>query len=274
MFQHLKQHVFFDRYSKRYLEQGAAAIEALCGFSYISSCYDPSSGEALFTLPQVETNTVTSGIPVGFAPELPSYTTLPDYATSIQNRFDFYDGQPKTVVYDYEANKFHGAYLWLPDCMQNFGNKLFGWKDGELWLHNESTSSYNVIYGTDYPQRICFTGNIEPNIPKDVYDIAIESNAAPSYTVLYADYPYEQITDLTEDDYTDKEGVFYSEFFRDRLSPNTTGTVIDKLLNGDIIKDVVPKIMVEFQEYVNPLEISFIDIGMELSRGHTNILNK
>lgn len=265
---------FFDRYAKRYIEQGRDAIEALCGFSYISACFDPSSTEALFTLPQVETNTVTSGIPVGFAPALPSYTTLPDYATSIQNRFDIYDGQPKTMVFNYLNNRWHGAYLWLPDCMQNIGNKLFGWKDGELWLFNENTSSFNVIFGTDYPQRICSTWNIEPNVPKDVMDIAVEANAAPSYTVLYADYQYEQITDLTEDDYTDKEGVFYAQFFMDRLSPNVSGSVIEKMYNGDNIKDVTPKVMIEFQEYESYLEINFVNVGMELSRGHTNILNK
>ena len=32
----LKMKRFFDRYCKRYIQQGQSAIEALCGFSYIS----------------------------------------------------------------------------------------------------------------------------------------------------------------------------------------------------------------------------------------------
>lgn len=267
-----KMRSYWDKFGKRYIEQGTDAIEDLCGFSYIESCVDPSTGETLFTVPQTETNTVTSGIPVGYAPELPSYTTLPDYASSIQNRFAFYDGNAKTIVYNYEANKWFGAFGFLPDCMEYLGNKLVAWKDGWMYLCNENTTSFNNFFGTQYPQRICVSINgDDPTSIKDLMDIGIEANAIPNYSVAYTEYPNEQITDLTADDYTSPEGVQYARWFRDRLSPNVTGTAIDKMYKGDQLQSATPLIMLEFSEYNTKLQLTFLDIGFEKSKGHTQI---
>ena len=270
-----KMRRFWDKFGKRYVEQGAAAIEALCGFSYIDSCIDPSTGEVLFTVPQTEQNTVTSGIPVGYAQPLPSYSTLPDYASSIQNRFDIYDGQPKMMIYKYERNKWYGAYLWLPDCQESIGNKLFAWKNGKLYLLNENTNSFNNIFGVDYPQRICISANGQNPVEiKDVADIAVEGKDVPNYSVCYTDYPNEQITDLTASDYRNMEGVQYATWFRDRLSPNIDGSPEMKMYKGDLIKSAAPFIMCEFQVYNSKLIINFIDIGYNASRGHNQLLLK
>lgn len=268
-----KMHRFWDRYGKRYVELGADAIEALCGFSDVQSCVDPSTDEVLFVLPQVETGTVVSGIPTGFIEELPSYSTLPDYTSSIQNRFDIYDGQPKIMSYEFMKNKWGTVYQWLPDCLEYLGNKLFGFKDGDLYLHNENTSSFNTIYGVEYPQRVCFPANAEPSLVKDLFDFAIEGNQIPNYTVAYTDYPNEQITDLVADDYTNQEGQLYARFYRDRLSPNTTGTAIQKMYSGDLIKTIVPLIMCEWQVYDEALNITFADVGFSGSRGQQKLIN-
>lgn len=264
---------FWDRYGKRYIEQGAAAIEALCGFSYIETCVDPSTKELLITLPQVEENTVTSGIPVGFAPALPSYSTLPSYTTSIQNRFDIYDGQPKTRVYNWLQNRWKGSYGFLPDCMESVGNKLYGIKNANLYLFNEETSSYNIIFGVAYPQRICFVTKMPPSAIEEILNIALEANKIPNYTVAYVSYPNEQITDLTAGDYTSLEGVQYARLFKDRLSPNATGTFDEKLYSGDTLRSAVGFVMVEFSEYADKLEFIFGNLGFKISRGHNQIIN-
>lgn len=267
-----KMRRFFDRFSKRYVYLGKDAVEELCGFSHIAGCVDISNNLYMLVLPQTEENAVVSGLPVGFAPALPSYDSLPDYASSIQNRFDIYDGQPKIMNYDYVQNKWVGAFQWLPETMEYFGNKLFGFKDGFLYLHNENISSYNTIYGVQYPQRVCFTCNLPASEVKSILNIALESQQIPNFTVLYTNYPNEQISDLTEDDYINQEGVQYADVFRDRLSPNTAGTVIDKLYNGDVIVGAVCYVMIEFQEYTEQLILNLTNIGFQLSRGQSNIL--
>lgn len=258
---------FFDRYCKKYISQGTAAIETLSGFAYISGCIDPVTKEYLPVLPQVEN--------AAFQVNLPSYGgAIPAYATSIKNRFDIYDGRTKTLSYNFERNKWQGSYDFIPDCMEYFGDKLFGFKSGVLYLHNENNTSFNTFYGVQYPQRLCFTlqGN-HLSLIKDVFGIALESNGKkPNYTVLYADYPNEQITDLIADNYTDKEGVQYAMVLRDRLSPNITGSAELKMLLGEWIKSATPFIMIEFTEYTSQLIINFINIEFEISKGHKQIL--
>lgn len=264
---------FWDRVGKRTIEQGTAVLEAYCGFYTFIGCIDPSTGEYLITIPQLEANTVSSGIPVGFAPELPSYDSLPDYASSIQNRFEIYDGQAKTMIYKYENNKWYGAYQFLPDWMEYVGNKLFSFKEGELYLHNENSASFNNFYGTQYPQRICFVSNSAmPSIIKDLFGTAVEGNNAPSYAVIYTDYPNEQITDLAEDDFENKEGIQYAVWMRDRLSPNVTGSAVKKMYEGDYMKTATPLVMLEFSVYNSQLIINFVNISYEISEGHNSIL--
>lgn len=270
-----KMRSFFTRFSQRYLELGAAAVEELCGFSYIESCVDPTTSELLFTLPQTEENVISSGIPVGFAQPLPSYVTLPDYASSIQNRFEFYDGQPKTVIYNFLKNKWYGAYQWLPDLMEYGGNKFFGFKNGWLHLFNESTTSFNTIFGVEYPERVCFVVNMQPNVPMDIFDLAVEGNMKiPNFTVCYCTEPNEQITDLTADDFTNTEGILYAKFFRDRLTPSVSGTVIDKMYKGDVLKSITAKVMLEWNVYDSQLINNFVNIGASVSGGHVQIMIK
>ncbi len=87
------------------------------------------------------------------------------------------------------------------------------------------------------------------------------------------DYPNTQITDLTAGDYTDEEGLFYADFFKDRLSPNATGTPDERLYTGDDLTSIAIMIMLEFQQYENLFYCNFVDIGYSISRGQKQILN-
>jgi len=357
---------FADRWSKRYMALGRAAVEALCGFSYIDSCVDASTDEVFFCLPQVEENVFVSILPsyarrgvwkyttlfydagsgteeiiiyyvwleedgssyypsiyqnpndlpfevnfnkidiVGFSEDAlieyilnftspPSGTWLPgqtpvfnwtdplewvelfvaDYATSVQNRFDIYDGQPKIISYKFFQNVWQGCYLWLPDCMDYLGNRLVGYKNGQAWLFNEDNTSFNSIFGVQYPQRICLTANANPSLIRDVMQLAIEGNfIPPTFTVVYSDSPYVQITDLVDTDYVNDESVLDVTVLRDRLSPNATGTADEKLYTGDVVKSAYPLLMMEFTTYDYALAINMLNIGFAVSRGHNNILQK
>ena len=68
--------------------------------------------------------------------------------------------------------------------------------------------------------------------------------------------------------------MFYATWFRDRLSPNVSGTAVQKMYNGDYLKGKTPLIMVEFHQYENICYISMIDITFDVSRGQKSILTK
>lgn len=261
-----------DRYCKRYLAQGYNSA-----YNPIHGCYDPSSDEMLFNLPAVED--------AGFPPVLPSYSgVIPDYATSIQNRFDIYDGQQKILIFKPQLNKWVGAYKYNPDCMMNLGSKLFGFNTANLWLFNEDFTSWNTVFGVECPARVCLPVNIgDPSLIKDIMNIALEGNGVvPNYTVMYSEYPFVQITDLADTDtnadgslkWENNEGVISASFFKDRLSPNVIGTVVKKMLEGDFINSATPLLMIEWQQYDSQLIVNFVNIGILVSKGQLGLLNQ
>lgn len=253
---------FFDRYCKRYIAQGYKS-----SLNPIHSVYDPSSDELLFVMPATED--------AGFQPDLPSYEGVPpDYTSSIKNKFIIYDGKAKTLIYKPLQNKWVGSYQYIPDCMASLGNKLFGFRLADLWLFNEDYNSFNTIFGIEYPQRICIAANTNPSVIADLFNIALECNLIPNYSVAYTKLPDEQITDLVESDYVNKEGVQVAEWFRDRLSPNQTGTAEDKMYKGDVFKSNVPLIQLEFSIYDKQLILFSINLGFEVSMGNNQILQQ
>lgn len=256
---------FFKNYSLGYLAANANNLDNINGFHHIPACVDPFNKESLITLPAL--------IYENYATNLPSYSSVPSYATSIIDRFDIYDQLGKTMSFSYEQNKWGNNYEFMGEWYDYFENTLFGFKNGYLYIHNDDTTNWNMFYGAEYPMRICVTANFGSFVIKDLFNIAIEGNATPEFTVAMATYPNIQITDLASPDYTNDEGIRYATFLADRLSPNATGTPDERLYTGDVVKDAAIFVMCEFQAYGELTYIDAINIGYDPSRGQTNVTN-
>jgi len=251
---------FWRRYGRRYLEQGKTAIETLAGTSNVILAIDPVSKELLVSIPQVEAN--------GFCGQLAGYSTTPSYTASIDNRYDFYDGKSKTVGFDTISNRWKYSLGFISDFMESIGNNLYAFRDGSMYRLNADMSNRNKFFDITQPARICLTSTLDPSTPRIARSISIEATKAPEFTHVYSSYPNVQATDLIKEDYKKREGVFYSNIKRDRLSPNVTGTEIDKMNYGDPIKGVVPYVMVEFSTPDQDLKLNFVNIGARESSGH------
>lgn len=254
---------FFRKYSKKYLQDGEAAILTRNGFSHISACVDPLTERLLITLPATEDP--------GYCGTLPGYSGTPSYTTSIDNRYDFYDGKAKTIAFKYTENGWGESYEYVSDDLAYVGVNLYGFKNGVLYKHNADSGNYNKVYGVNYPQRICMAGTANPDEIVSSVTISVEGNASPSFTNLYAEYPYIQSTDLVASDYDIKEGVRYAAFKRDRVSPNTPGSAAAKLVSGIRINCVTPFVMTEFTKYDGQLQINFVNFGYKVQDGHKSI---
>jgi hypothetical protein len=268
----LKMSRCFYNYSKDYLNTPSATISTLNGFSHIPSCFDPFHRELMIALPGL--------IDPATAPVLPSYGGVtPTYATSIINRFDIYDKLAKTVTLNIDKNKWISTWEFMPEWMDYVNTEVYGFKNGNLYRFEADTTNMNSFLGVNYPVRLVFTPNANPSQVKDLFNVAIEGNTVPDYAVAYADYPNVQITDLAGTDVEDngvprwrnEEGIMKSAWMRDRLSPNVPGTPEYKMLLGDFIKDVAPKIMLEWKAYSGQLSVDFVDVGTARSKGHGNI---
>lgn len=260
-----KQARFFQRYCKNYLEASTGNLDNINGFHHLPSFIDPLHKEVGISLVGL--------IYQNYATTLPSYSSVPSYATSIINRFDIYDQLAKTMVFQYEKNQWNQDFEYLGEQYDYIENQMFGFKNGVLYKFNADTTNWNKWFGTQYPVRLCFAQNTPiPSGVKEIFDIALEGSQIPDFTVLYTDYPNVQITDLASNDYSNKEGVLYARFLRDRLSPNATGTADEKLYKGDVIISQVPQVMLEWQAYRGLIYINFVDVGMMISRGQKSIL--
>jgi hypothetical protein len=256
---------FFKRYCKDYLAASMGNLDNINGFHHIPTGIDPFHKEAFVTLPGL--------IYENYAATLPSYSSVPSYATSIINRFDVYDQLGKRVCFSYDENKWGSNFEGLAEMYAYLQNTLFSFKNGVPYTHHTNTTNWNTVYGVQYPVRVCFTGNVIPSALKILNNIALESNVIPDFTVALTALPNIQITDLSASDYINQESNMYADFFMDRLDPNGSGTADEKLYNGNSLTDFAIFVMTEFQQYSGLAWMQFANIGFSTSRGQKQILN-
>jgi len=256
----------FKEYAAKFNATSNATKDSLNGFHHITFVYDPYHKEVMAMLPQlIATNTATL---------LPSYPTTPTYTPNVIDRKDINDNLAKTIVFKNDKNRFISNYEYAVEWGEWMDNNLYLFKAGKMYLQNAVANSFNTFFGEQKPLRIVFTENENPSAVKNICNIAIEGNKAPDFTYVMSDYPYTQITDLIAEDYTAIDGIFYKGFYRDRLSPNVIGDAVAKMMDGDLVKGQTPIVMVEFQQYNELVQVNFINIGYDVSRGHSTILNK
>jgi hypothetical protein len=259
-----KMERLFKNYAKGYLAANNNNLDNINGFHHLPTFIDPFHKEFGVSLVGLTYE--------NYASTLPSYATVPSYASSIINRFDISDNLAKTVVFNLSENKWISDYQFMGEQYDYFDNRFFGFKNGAPYEFNTNTSTWNTWFGTQYPVRVCWVVNKPLSGLKDMSEIVMESSVAPDFTVVYTTLPNTQITDLINTDYVNQEGILYARLFRDRLSPNATGTPDQKLMTGDILISQIPQIMAEFQQYSSIIYINFVDVGFNLSRGQNFIL--
>lgn len=262
-----KESRFFKRYSLDYLNSSTGNLDNINGFHHIRLCIDPFHKELVVNLPGL--------IYENYAETLPSYTSVPPYATSIINRFDIYDKLGKSMLFKFEGD---GGNVWGSNMeygaewYEYAGDKMYGWQDGIMYIHNSDNTNWNTFYGSERPVRACFAANMNSSALKNLYNIAIEGSVKPDFTVAMTNVPNQQITDLTASDYADIESVLYAYFLRDRLSPNSSGTADERLYKGDILTDFSIFVMCEFQQFSELIYIEKINIGFDIAKGQKNIV--
>lgn len=247
---------FWKLFSDLYLVTSATTIENLGGRPFIFMTVDPHHMELLISIPKLSA--------------IPPKGYLPDYPETIYP-FDIWDAQGKTIVFKLENGSqpphWQGAYSFNPEGFATLDNDLYGFKNGQLYKHNSQTS-FNNFYGVQYRSKIMFVSNMQPKVPK-VYDaISIEANMVPLLTYIYADTPYQQSSDLVDNDYRDLEGVFYKTFYRNKLVPTAAGYTTDGLLTGQRVRTAALKVMLEFLVTTTPVELKFVNIIFSTSLGH------
>lgn len=247
---------FWKLFSDQFLRMTSAEIEALGGRPFVFTTVDPYHEELLISIPKLLANP-----PKGY---------LPDYPEKIFP-FDVYDGRGKTVVYNLSLGEgrpfWRGSFSFNPEFFITLQNNLYSSKYGHNYIHNQTTN-YNEFYGIQYTSKIMIVANAQANKPKLYDNIASESNLVPSFVYMYNNFPIQQSSDLVDNDFSEKEGGFFSTIKRNKLVPTAAGYTTDGLLTGEKMRNTAMWIMFEWRVTTIPLELRFLNIGYNLSKGY------
>lgn len=231
----------------------AATIESYGSRPFIFGGVDTEHKELYWSIPKLDTV-----VPKG---QLSDYATKPDYVDSADYPYDIADYKAKTLVFCLKSAKWQGAFSWTPEGFVNVGNKVFSFKNGQLFQHG--ASGYNNFYGVQYRSKIMFVCNAG-NTVKEFKSIALECGAAPEWVHIRSEFPYEQSTDLISSDFDQKEGVFYADILRDRLSP-IAGTTEQKQISGYLMREKAVRILIQFS---GSSWLRLVTVGYNQSTGH------
>ena len=253
---------FWKNWSMQYLSMTSEQIEALGGRPFVYMIVDPSHDELLISLPKL-----SSTPPKGY---LPTFDKNTDAITNVVYPFDILDYQGKTLVYDIKNNRWLGSYSFYSEGMVALQNQLYSFRDGFLYLHNQSNNQCN-FYGVQYKAKIMPVSNMFASQLKSYNAIAIEANMQPSYLYMYNNYPYQQISDLVDYQFTPLEGVWNATFQRNIIQPTATGNTTISRLTGERMRSVAMMFMLEFTVSGSTvLELKFMNIAFTVSLGNTN----
>lgn len=241
-------------FSDQYKSMTPAAIAALGNRPFIFATVDPHHGEVLFTIPKT---LVTP--PRGFLPDYPMFP-FP---------FDIWDGLGKTLVYKlYEdPNKWQGSYSFVPEYTFYLEDKLFSFKAGNLYVHNQTTTPYTNYYGQQFYPQIMFVSNQLPNKPKSYNNFSLESNVPPSIVYFMSLYEYLQSSDLVTGDFRNKEGIFYATILRNKLDPAFSGNFPAALIAGEKMRTTALYVMVQCTAIPGIVQIKYANLGFTVSLG-------
>ena len=116
-----------------------------------------------------------------------------------------------------------------------------------------------------------FLVNSNPSEIKEFMTMAIEGNVAPNFAHFRTEIPNIQSSDLAISDFKEEEGIFFASVFRDRFSPNVSGTYDQRMFKGDTMRSIWCKVWIQFDGNSDPLKLRAVNVGYKASLGHNTI---
>lgn len=253
----IKMTRFWKNWSYKYLSMTKEEIEAFGDRPYVFATVDAAHDELLISIPKLS-NTP----PKGF---------LPDYPDDVYP-FDILDYQGKTIVFKLGTGAvvvphWQGAYTFNTEYFGNMQNRLFTFKDGNIYENNQDNQ--NDFFGVQYDSKVMFTSNVLAQVPKVYDNFLSESNIIPNFVYFYNDYPNLQTSDLESVDFANVEGIFYASILRNKVVETNTGDVYTGLLTGEVMRNTNMYVLVRYSPTTNPLQLRLLQLSTSISSGHT-----
>jgi len=148
-----------------------------------------------------------------------------------------------TLAYSKKHKGWVTYFSFTPEMYGRLRNQIVGFKDGQLYIHNNS-QTHNNFYGTQYDSRLRFVMNKDypkVKVPLSVWYRGTGKWGTIITNVPTASYPYGQETEMTENHFLLEEDGYYSEVLKNRLDPRYP-TTDQAWVNGEDIRGDAPEI--------------------------------
>lgn len=229
-------------------------------------------------------NPATDEYILSFTPVSQSSDQYPDASGSRLSdiKMMYRSGTPaKSVAFSLSQERWisfyshSGPYIYFGGKMYNFVKSTYlvpgvsvRYSGGVFVFDKDST--INNFSGTVRDSFISIPYNEAPSNTKIFHAVSIEGTTAPSTTYVETFIPNNQVTSLISSDYNNREDVFYSELYRDRVSPNSSGTADEKMYTGDKMRGQYANMSMIWNNPSN-FEIRFINVNIKDSIGHNKL---
>ena len=165
------------------------------------------------------------------------------------------------------AEGWASFYSFVPEWIESCGNLLLSFVNGAIYRHDNETA-YNTFYGTEYPSGISWVVNSPIQAVKWPAAIGFMSNDPPYWVHYRCETPNIQSSDNGEIDFRQREGFWYADILRDRLSPNESGEYAEIAFKGDRLRSSFLEIYAEFRIFTEELAVDTIKVLWKNSAGH------
>jgi len=176
-----------------------------------------------------------------------------------------YHQDPFTMSFDENANAFESFYSYYPEFYGCLNTKLFSFKDGEIWAHN-NTSTYCNFYGVQGDASITTVFNTGALDKKTWISIMETGNTTWACPIIYTQMDTggtsgdKQESQLLESDFVTLESEYQASFLRDSNSPG--GLVEGDSLKGGYMVVKFEKTSANSFVYLNSATTKFINSAL------------
>lgn len=179
------------------------------------------------------------------------------------------EGLSQTIVFHEPTNRWKSFMSYVPEWYETLGKYVVSFKDSQPYIHYQNPLRNNFL-GTQYGQEIRVTANVGRNTVKNFTNLDMYSNIAweiPTINIpATPNSPIGMLSALPSAKFNAKEGVWHSEFLRDKNDPKYTSQVIAWLngrrLKGETIELVMTNTSTSLvylkalNIYINPSELT------------------
>ena len=198
------------------------------------------------------------------------------------------NGDATTIAYCENVQAWTSFYSFIPENMISVGTQFITFKDGKVYKHNINNTRNN-FYGVQYKSRVSSIAKEAPSVIKTFNGLSVQGNIPPSFSHFrteskymdrnssgivpsdptYSDYI--QSSDLSDSEFRQLEGVYYSAILRDRLEPpqsSYNSSAYDtNMMSGQKLANEVMLFTLEFDN-TSKLNVRFVNIEFSPRRGH------